>query len=240
MVMLRSGVLALAMVVSAAAVEPLRQAIAPSDSSGFKAYFAAANGRADDALAHLTNAIRRHPDSYMAYYRRGVTLAHKGKLEPALADLDTAVRLSPEVKNANELGVRVWNSLSREAHALHTVILVRAARADVYKQLQRYDEAVADLTAAIALDPRRTGLRHGRALIYMDSGNAAAAVADFNALLARRENVEWRFARGMSHLANGDLRSAEADFVKATEADPSNPLYARWLARTQQRRGIPV
>lgn len=241
MVMLRSSVLALAMVVSVVAADPIRQAIAPSENDlAQKAYMAFVAGVQGDPVSIYSEAIRRYPNSYISYYRRGVALARLGSLEPALADLDTAVRLSPAVKTSNELGMRAWNSLLPETHALNLVVQVRAARADILKQLNRPRDAIVDLDAAIALDPRQTDLWHRRGLLHMEAGNAEAAVADFDALLARRESTEWRFARGISHFVNGDLAEAEADFTQAAKLDPKNVLYARWLSKTQKKRGIPV
>lgn len=241
MVMLRSSVVALAMVVSIAAAEPIRQTLAPSENElAERAYFALASGAAPTAVDSYSQAIRQHPNSYMSYYRRGVTLADQGQLEPALADLDVAIRLSPAVKTSNELGLRAWNSLLPEAHALHTVVLVRSARADILRRLNRPHDAIVDLDAAIALDPRRTALWQKRGLLHMETGNTKAAIADFTALLARRDHPQWRFARGMSHYVNSELAEAEADFTMAAQLDPRNPIYARWLAKTQKKRGIPI
>jgi tetratricopeptide (TPR) repeat protein len=241
MVMLRSSVLALAMVCSIAAADPIRQAFSSSDSDmGYRAYVAAAAGQNADAVTIYSEAIRRHPDSYMSYYRRGVSYARLGQHSNALADLDTAVRLSPTVKNANELGIRAWNSLLPETHALNLVVTVRSARANLLRELKRPQDAIADLDVAIALDPRRTSLWHTRGLLHMEAGDAEAAITDFSALLARRENVEWRFARGICHYVNGSLAEAEADFTIAAQLVPKNGLYARWLAKTQKRRGIAI
>ncbi len=238
MVMLRSSVVALAMVVSIAAVDPIRQALSFDDDLSRRAYMAFTAADAPSAIEVYSETIRRYPDSYMSYYRRGLTYARIGDLQAALADLDAAVRIAPKVQTANELGLRAWNSLLPETHALNMVVLTRGARADILHQLNRPGDAITDLTAAIALDPRRTMLWHRRGLLHMENGNAAAAIADFNALLARRENTEWRFARGISHFVNGDLAEAEADFTKIAAKNPKNGLYARWLAKTKKKRGI--
>lgn len=241
MVMLRSSVIALAMAVSIAAADPIRQALSSSETNlATRAYAALDDGKPEDAVGAYSEAIKRYPASYMSYYRRGVTLADQGKLEPALADLDVAVRLSPAVQTSNELGLRAWNSLLPETHALHTVILVRSARADILRRLNRPRDAIVDLDAAIALDPRRTSLWQRRGLLHMETGNTKAAIADFTALLQRRENAQWRFARGLSHYVNSDLADAEADFTMAAQMDPKNPIYARWLSKTQKKRGIPI
>jgi tetratricopeptide (TPR) repeat protein len=240
MVMLRSSVVALAMVLSIAAVEPIKQALLFEDDLSKRAYMALTANDTPSAIEIYSETLRRYPDSYMTYYRRGLTYARMGDLSTALADLDAAVRAAPKVQTANELGLKAWNSLLPETHALNMVVLTRAARADILQQLNRPADAITDLDAAIALDPRRTSLWHRRGLLHMENGNAAAAVADFNALLARRENSEWRFARGISHFVNGNLAEAEADFTQIAAKNPKNVLYARWLARTQKKRGIPI
>lgn len=241
MVMLRSSVLALSMVVSVAAAGPIRQAVSPSDSAlAERAYAASSNGSVAEAVSLYSEQIRRQPESFITYYRRGVTYAQLGQQESALADLNTAVRLAPEVKTSNELGLRALNSLLPETHALNLVVLVRSARADLYQKMNRPKDAIDDLDKAIALDPRRTNLWHTRGLLHMEMGNAAAAIADFSALLARRESTNWRFARGISYFANGDLAEAEEDFMMAAKMDPKNTLYAHWVAKIQKKRGIPI
>lgn len=240
MVMLRSSVMALGMVASVAAAGSITRALSHDDELAKRAYMAMSADDAPSAIAIYSETIRRHPQSYMSYYRRGVTYRRMGDLQTALADFDTAVRLSPKVKSSNELGPRAWNSLLPETHALNMVVLTRAARAEVLQQLKRPGDAITDLDAAIALDPRRTSLWHQRGLLHMENGDAAAAIADFSALLARRENSEWRFARGLSHFAQGDLAEAETDFAEIATKNPKNALYARWLTETQKKRGIPV
>jgi tetratricopeptide (TPR) repeat protein len=238
--MLRSSVVALGMVLSIAAVDPIRQALSSDDDLSRRAYLAVTAADAPSAIEIYSETLRRYPDSYKTYYRRGLTYARMGDLRTALADLNSAVRLSPKVQTSNELGIRAWNSLLPETHALNMVVLTHAARAEILQQLKRPADAITDLDRAIALDPRRTSLWHRRGLLHMENGNAPAAIADFNALLARRENPEWRFARGISLFVNGDLAEAEADFTKLAATEPKNGLYARWLARTQKKRGIPV
>lgn len=241
MVMLRSSVLALAMVVSVAAADPIRQAVSPSDSDlAAQAYEALTKGAQPEAVALYSEAIRRQPESFISYYRRGVSYARMGQQESALADLDAAVRLAPPVQTSSELGPRATNSLLPETHAMNLVVMVRAARADILQRMKRPKDAIADLDTAIALDPRRASLRHTRGLLHMETGNAPAAIADFSALLERRDNVNWRFARGISYFANGDLAEAEADFLLAAKMEPNNPIYAHWVDKTQKKRGIPI
>lgn len=79
MVMLRSSVLALAMVVSIAAVGPIRQAMSPSSGDlAERAYAALSSGARPQAITLYSEAIRRQPESFISYYRRGATYAQMG------------------------------------------------------------------------------------------------------------------------------------------------------------------
>ena len=82
MVMLRSSVLALAMVVSIAAVGPIQRAL-PSSTADLaeRAYIAIANGAQPEAIALYSEAIRRQPESFISHYRRGVSYARMGEDE---------------------------------------------------------------------------------------------------------------------------------------------------------------
>ena len=74
-----------------------------------RAYAASASGAQPDAVALYSEAIRRQPEGFISYYRRGVTYARMGQAESALADLNNAVRLAPEVQTSNQLGLRALN-----------------------------------------------------------------------------------------------------------------------------------
>jgi tetratricopeptide (TPR) repeat protein len=57
----------------------------------------AQNGRYDEAIAELTEAIRLSPKWAQAYYNRGVIYGHKGNHGLAIADLNDAIRLHPKL-----------------------------------------------------------------------------------------------------------------------------------------------
>ncbi len=239
MVKLRSGVVILAMVASIAAVEPARKLLASTAQASFaeQGYNALAAGDRDAAVAAYSGEIGRFPQSYMAYYRRGVTLHQLGRYQEALKDFDEAVRLSPQALTAKELGLRVWNSLDPQTHILNLVVLVHAARAQTLAALNKPESAIADLDTALAMDPRPTMLRHIRGELNTLAGRFEAAVSDFDTLLARRFSVEWTFGRGLGHYLNGNWPAAEADFATAARINPQNGTYAFWLMKAQLRNG---
>jgi tetratricopeptide (TPR) repeat protein len=115
-------------------------------------------GKADDAIRHLTDAIRADPKNAEAYYHRGRAYgaASPIQMEKAIADLSQAVRLDPKLARA-----------FFERGNLHL------ARRDPRK-------AVADLTEALHLDPRSGEFLYGRGLAHYEARKYAEAVADLD------------------------------------------------------------
>lgn len=87
------------------------------------------------------------------------------------------------------------------------------------------DEAIADYTGAIALNPQYTALYQSRGEAYFRSGDAAKAIADFDAVLKiDAQNTLALHSRAAVRLDLGDDDAALADFatlltLDATDAD---------------------
>lgn len=113
-------------------------------------------GKAEDAIRHLTDAIRADPRNAEAYFHRGRANESAGRWDEALADFSEAIRLDPKSTRAH---------LERGKHHL--------ARRDLKR-------AVADLTEASRLDPRDVGPLYHRSLARYEAGEYAEAVADLD------------------------------------------------------------
>ena len=91
--------------------------------------------------------------------------------------------------------------------------------------LDRYPEAIADLTRALALQPRFLSAFMFRALARYATGDHRGAIADNTAALTFADiepDVVARlyYARAMSHEALGEAEEAEQDFDAARRYDP--------------------
>jgi lipoprotein NlpI len=94
-------------------------------------------------------------------------------------------------------------------------------RARAYECEQRFDEAEADYTAAITLNPSDGILHSSRALLYMRLHHADLAVADFDAAIKAFPNVAGLYDdRGLAFEESGDDAAAMRDFSTALEKDP--------------------
>lgn len=104
---------------------------------------------------------------------------------------------------------------------------IYANRADVYRRLSRFSDALAGYSEAIRLRrPRETTGYPGRAGLYLDSNNYDAAIADFTKMIEiepkRALNHE---SRGRAYVRKGDYDNAVADYDAALKISP-NDVYA--------------
>lgn len=103
-------------------------------------------GRIDEGLADLTVYIKRHPDSSVAYTKRGVRNIWKGDVQAAERDLTRAIELDPNNAEAHDdLGV-------------------------VHAKQNRLRQAAKHFSRAIELDPTYQKAFHNLAILFHVSG----------------------------------------------------------------------
>ena len=210
-----------------------------SDPAG-KAYALAASGHPGDAVAVYSEQIIRSPKDYVIYLRRGLTLQGLGRNDEALADFTEALRLSPPVMTADELGDRVNNLALPETHRLTLARQLHNQRAEILRLLGRPNDALADLDAAVALNVRDNETRAQRAVVRTFAGRIGDAVDDFNVILARGPNVNAMIGRANAKYLGGDYAGAAEDFGKVLETAPSKDIYAVWLLKSQLRGHLAI
>jgi tetratricopeptide (TPR) repeat protein len=123
------------------------------------------SGKYDKALAAYDKAIALSP-SAAAYVGKGKVLRAQNKTEPALTELNKALSISPG-----------------DAEALE-------CRGYAYRDLKRWDDAIADFTKAIALNSKPMPyLLHARGTAYTGKGDYTAALKDHDAAIAVADDV---------------------------------------------------
>lgn len=88
------------------------------------------------------------------------------------------------------------------------------------------DQAIADYSLAIQVNPKDGAAYHNRGLAWKEKKNPEKAIADFTtAVTINPRDADSYFDRGNIRFDNNELDKAIADFTKAVEADP-NFAYA--------------
>lgn len=108
--------------------------------------------------------LREDPKDYETLFRRAHTYYNNGEYLRALDDLDKALKYVP-------------NSDTDTRFTLY------ALRAECYRELKRYSQALPEATQALALEPNSTAMLNLRGEIEYDLGQYAEAKADFSKLL---------------------------------------------------------
>jgi tetratricopeptide (TPR) repeat protein len=148
-------------------------------------------------------ALRLEPTHYWSMMRLGYCLCDLGQ---GPGDFVSAAR------------VFTGCILKRPDHA-HAY----CCRGNAYRNLRRFDEAVADYARAIELDPKYAYGWSCRGNAYLQLGQADKAVADHSRAveLAPQHAYAWR-GRGNAHSKLGQPGKAVADFSRAIELDPKS------------------
>ncbi len=159
-------------------------------------------GRSGEAVAAFGAAIELNPRLANAYFNRGMVLESQGegRFVEALSDYDRAIELEPHDAEvyfrrgglffqygdytraaADNTVVLEMHDASGQSEALIGPLMARGL---CYYQQERLDDAIADYSRAVTLDPRGAVEAYFyRALVFIDQEQALAARADLGAFL---------------------------------------------------------
>lgn len=208
--------------------------------------FAQTGPNADLALSQLlegnfqmakktaNDVLTTDKNNALAYAVRGAGEIFDNKMPAAQADLERAVMLSPDngVFNAM-LADCYWiqnNTATAKKTAEKAIGLLRApktsmdyfTRALANMVLEKPDDAVADYSKAIELNPRNVRAIAKRGLIYNNKKQLDLAKADFNKAIELNPRFLVPFYyRGNIYLNQQKGELAIADYTKVVEADPA-------------------
>ena len=96
----------------------------------------------------------------------------------------------------------------------------------------RFDQAIADFTKAIEINPRLVEAYIHRGVAYNQKGQIDQAISDFNKVLEiNPRNPEAYYNRGCAYGSKGKHDQAIADFTNALGINPRDTMaYNNWAA----------
>ena len=138
-----------------------------------------------------------------AFATRAVAYIHSGRLDDALDDLDEAIRLSPrdyqyladyfQYRCLTQLNRREAQDALEDCNASLKLRPKDATttefRGDVQYALNNYAAAIADLDAALAVNPDNAGALYVRGLARMRNGDTQGGQADVAAAKTRKPDI---------------------------------------------------
>jgi tetratricopeptide (TPR) repeat protein len=96
----------------------------------------------------------------------------------------------------------------------------RVVRGRLHRRAERNEAALADLTAALVLEPRNADALVERAFAYEQMGNAANALVDMDEAIRVRPDAWTHVVRGYINMTGGHRAAALTDFDHALELEP--------------------
>jgi tetratricopeptide (TPR) repeat protein len=171
------------------------------------AFIAGAEGRADaqvqagirlmspghypEAISYFDRALRIWPDSWRAFYQRGVANNQLGNTQAAVSDFESALKLHSDLPEA------------------------MSALATIYRSRGEHARAIQELDKAIQLRPT-TDAYFQRGSTYADLGQHESAIRDFTWVIQHLQEAPWVYlARARSKRAVGDVAGADEDEATA-------------------------
>lgn len=205
----------------------------PQDASEvyyFRSMFLELRGDLDAAIDDANRLIALSPTDASGYARRGDLLRRADRDDEALANFLRAAQLDPDnlvalagigvCAIATEQWERGIHWLSRAIKVRPSMATLRRERAYCYESLDRYDEAIADLEEALALDPDDAESWYARGRCRPET-QRAEAIADYSrALEIDPRRGETLSARATLRLLGEDHDAAFADASLALEINP--------------------
>lgn len=162
-------------------------------------------GQHDAAIRDFDKAIAEKPDDEVLFRVRGLARLAKHDYVQAIADFDRAIELKAD--NANAFNQRCW-ARAAQGKELQRALLdcnealrlrpdytkVRDSRAFVHYRLNRFNEAIADTSAVLKVNPKFASSLYVRGLAKHGKGDRKGSTADIAAAKAHDPKVAEEFA----------------------------------------------
>ena len=169
----------------------------------------------DSAMATFNRIIETHPGYANAYVARGRLKAELADTVGAMADLDHSLEINKKLPNAYVIRASLYM-----AHP------------------ENYEKAESDISDAIRLEPKESGLYVNRAFLRYNRDDYFGAMADYDyAIQLDPLNAPAVYNRGLLRMESRDNDRAIDDFSRVLELDPEDhrALYNRALLFSETR-----
>lgn len=181
-------------------------------------------GEFTDAATVLTDTLAAIPESGRARYLLALTYQRQGNYRGAVETLERAAALEPllgwnsvlqsigALRRSQQDYDGAIDAFSRRAVLVPNDALAHHELAEMYFRVGRLDEALAEHTAALLLDPRRADCYVGAAQVHLRAGRfaeAAAAAKRATALAADQKEARYVLATALLRLGRVDEGNRE-------------------------------
>jgi tetratricopeptide (TPR) repeat protein len=189
---------------------------------------------AEHALADSAAAIEQEPQSVNAYLLRANIFRSQGKIDEAAAVADALAAANPKSDYALVGAANIYGALHRndkamqaydQALAVHPAAYIYINRS-MFRPREARAERLADLDAALKLEPDNLEALGRRAALLDAGGDHAGAIAAYSAALELHQgDVELLLGRAAALAHQGKTELAARDFsIVRAKADTASAL----------------
>jgi tetratricopeptide (TPR) repeat protein len=178
-------------------------------------------GKIDEAIQHLKEAIRLNPKWEIAHYNLGYAISKKGDTEEGMKHYRKAIELNPKYTSAYiNLGI-AYDSLGDYKQAIQNFNKAKdlmpgkdsiyLCLGNSYASLGSLDEAIPCYQKTLSLNPNKIDARLNLASALLTKNNIKEAIAQFNELLRLQPDHE------MAHNFLGNIYASQGDWTRSLE-----------------------
>lgn len=194
------------------------------------------SNKPDEAATYLEEAAKQKPKEYRPVYHTAEALLAAGAVDKSIPYFRTAVEIDPNAKNAQ---IGLAQALAR-AGKLDEAAPLFEKSGNLLQLAELYEKAKrpADAIAIYQKFPDDPGARERLGELLLETGDAAKAIPELEAAVAKSATSANRYALAMAYIGNQDFAKAEPLLQAALAQEPTNiPLrvqYARLLRQSKK------
>lgn len=177
------------------------------------------------ARSDYDKAIQLNPNDAICYLFHGYTCHYLNELDKAKESYTKALQINPNYTEASD-ALKILNIVNQQPEKTTQFVDADAAykSGEAHLKNGKYDNAIADYTEAIRLNPNSVDAYIERGIAYRTKRISDKALADFTEAIRLNPNsVDAHVHRGIAYHIKEDYGQAIADL---TEAIRLNPGYA--------------
>lgn len=239
------------------AMDDLTSAIA-LDPGMIDAYFLRAETKESKkdfagALIDIERVLQLTTGDQRALMRHGELKTLNGDTDAAVSDFQRAIEIDPksELGRSAAVAIRVIRHDIREdeviadldeliANGFKNVPEAYFHRGTVHMRLGHLDEALADFSKTLRLDPHNAFALLDRGNVRQGKDDTQGAIDDYTKAIEIDPELAWAWGnRGVARLLMGDAVNAQKDLDRCLEIDPSlKSLLAVRIKLAKEKMGI--
>jgi tetratricopeptide (TPR) repeat protein len=180
------------------------------------------------AVADYSKAIELQPDDALTYYDRGLAYMVFDDLKQAIRDFEKYLELAPDAPDREEVKNQIEELKSKSSNPSNTPTVDYLQQGITNFEAGNYEQAIADYTKAIELNPEKAEAYLDRGYAYEQLGDYEQSIADYDRAIALDpQNAPAYYNRGVVFGKQANSQQAVANFTKAIELnyDPLSWAY---------------